>query len=188
MFLAFACLTALLHILFQNVHKQEQEQEQNQVIVLLGCSNSQIQNQRIQSVLNYINSTTKPVTLYLSGGSKDGNTVSESSIMRKKIIKEYPNLIIYTDTESTNTAENFINLNKWINHSNISKPDKIIITTSDFHKERAEKIFNGIIPDITPEWNLSKSNCNWCWDAEPFHMKNVDTDIVRALYPGRLND
>ena len=184
MYLALAFLTALLNVLFHNVHKQEP----NQVIVLLGCSNSQIQNQRIQSVLNYINSNTTPVTLYLSGGSKDGNTVSESSIMRKKIIKEYPNLIIYTDTESTNTAENFINLNKWINHSNISKPDKIIITTSDFHKERAEKIFNGIIPDITPEWNLSKSNCNWCWDAEPFHMKNVDTDIVRALYTEHLNE
>ena len=186
MFLVFACLTALLHVLFQNVHKQEQEQ--NQVIVLLGCSNSQIQNQRIQSVLNYINSNTAPVTLYLSGGSKDGNTVSESSIMRKKIIKEYPNLIIYIDTESTNTAENFMNLNKWMNNSDTSKPDKIIITTSDFHKERAEKIFNVIIPGITPEWNLSKSNCNWCWDAEPFHMKNVDTDIVRALYPEHLND
>jgi len=179
----FASLIALFLILFRNIH----EHQPKQIIVLLGCSNSQIQNQRIQSVLNYINSTTEPVTLYLSGGSKDGNTDSEASIMRTQIIKKYPNLTIYTDTESTNTAENFMNLNKWIQQSNTSKNDKVVITTSDFHKERAEKIFNGIIPDITPEWNLSTSNCNWCWDAEPFHMKNVDTDIVRALYPAPLN-
>ena len=40
----------------------------NEVIVLLGCSTPYLQNQRVNSVLTYIETTTNPVTLYLSGG------------------------------------------------------------------------------------------------------------------------
>ena len=155
--------------------------EKTKIIVLLGCANSQIQNQRVQTVINYIDSTPDKVVVYLSGGSKNGNTESEASIMRAKIEKTHPHIKIYTDTKSTNTAENFINLNKWIQQTNKSEHEEIIITTSDFHKDRAEKIFNGVVDNITPEWNLSTSNCKWCWEAEPILMKNVDTDIMEAL-------
>jgi len=62
--------------------------KEKQIIVLLGCNNQEIQNQRIQSLFDYIESTTTPFTVYLSGGSKNGNTESEASIMRKKIQKK----------------------------------------------------------------------------------------------------
>lgn len=182
------CYMSVLYVTTTSMMPQPQKEEK-QIIVLLGCNNQEIQNQRIQSLFDYIESTTTPFTLYLSGGSKDGNTESEASIMRKKIHKIYPNITIYVDMESTNTAENFINLHNWMQENNIQTEDenvneneKIVITTSDFHKERAEKIFTGIVPNATLEWNLSKSNCDWCWEAEPIHMKNVDTDIARALY------
>ena len=37
----------------------------NELIVLLGCSMPYLQNQRVQSVLSYIETTSKPITLYL---------------------------------------------------------------------------------------------------------------------------
>ena len=152
----------------------------NEVIVLLGCSTPYLQNQRVNSVLTYIETTTHPVTLYLSGGSKDGNTESESSIMQRRIHKLHPNINIYIDPESKNTVENFVNLNRWIQETK-NPISKVIIATSDFHKERAEKIFNLIVDNIVPEWNLSTSNCEWCWDAEINHMKNIQSDIKKAL-------
>ena len=152
----------------------------NEVIVLLGCENPRLQDQRINSVLTYIETTTSPVTLYLSGGSKYGNTESESSIMKRKIHRLHPNIKIYIDQESKNTIKNFVNLNNWMQETENSIA-KVIIATSDFHKERAEKIFNLIVDDIVPEWNLSTSNCDWCWDAETTHMKNIQSDIEKSL-------
>ena len=119
----------------------------NEVIVLLGCSTPYLQNQRVNSVLTYIETTTSPVTLYFSGGSKDCNTESESSIMQRRIHKLHPNVNIYIDPESKNTVENFVNLNNWMQETENSIA-KVIIATSDFHKERAEKIFNLIVEDI----------------------------------------
>tara|TARA_B110000503_G_C7087575_1_gene388017 strand:+ start:419 stop:901 length:483 start_codon:yes stop_codon:yes gene_type:complete len=156
------------------------EQPNAHLIVLLGCENPQLQDQRIQTVLDYIESTSNPIILYLSGGTKNGNTDTESSIMQTKIQKLHPHLKIYTDTNSKNTVENFVNFNDWIQSYN--KPiQKVIITTSDFHKERAQKIFKLIINDVEPEWNVSRSNCGWCWDAEKTHMENIQRDVNKAL-------
>ena len=151
------------------------------VILLLGCANPTIQNQRIQSVITYINSNSDQITLYLSGGSNNGDAETEASIMQRKIQDVHPNIDIYTDHTATNTAENFVNFSKWIQKSDLKESDKVVITTSDFHKTRAEKLFNGVISEITPEWNLSVSDCRSCWESEPIHMKNVDADIFNAL-------
>ena len=92
------------------------------------------------------------------------------------------NVQIVLEENATNTAENFVYLKRWVN-SNFSQDDlpEFIITTSDFHKTRAEQIFQGIMPDITPKWNLSKSSCIQCWRDESIHMKNVPVDIYKAL-------
>ena len=58
----------------------------------------------------------------------------------------------------------------------------IVITTSDFHQDRAERIFQGIMPEITPQWNLSKSSCTRCWSDEMIHIKNVQSDITKAIH------
>jgi uncharacterized SAM-binding protein YcdF (DUF218 family) len=175
-----AVLCYILLYSMSNVVLYPVVQLNNEVIVLLGCSTPYLQNQRVNSVLTYIETTTSPVTLYLSGGSKDGNTESEASIMQRRINKLHPNVNIYIDPESKNTVENFVNLNNWIQQTN-NPVSKVIIATSDFHKERAEKIFNLIVDNIVPEWNLSTSNCDWCWDAEATHMKNIQSDIKKAL-------
>ena len=147
----------------------------NQIILVLGCSNKHIQNQRIETLLEYLKTTNQPVILYLSGGKKHSHIKdTEADIMLSQIIKKYPNLEIHIDRTATNTAENFINFNNWLVEK---KTNKIIVNTSDFHKERAEKIFNKVIKDIDPEWNLSKSHCEHCWREEKIHMKNIDADL-----------
>ena len=56
-----------------------------------------------------------------------------------------------------------------------------MISTSEFHKTRAEKIFKGVIPEINPVWNLSNSYCSQCWNDEKIHMKNIVNDVQRAI-------
>jgi hypothetical protein len=61
-----------------------------------------------------------------------------------------------------------------------------VITTSDFHKERVSKIFDGIFynfNETTPIWNLSISNnCIHCWNDDVIHMQNVGIDIKNAVH------
>jgi hypothetical protein len=42
-------------------------------------------------------------------------------------------------------------------------------------------IFKGILPELEPVWNLSKSHCTYCWSDENIHMRNVDADIKKAI-------
>ncbi len=152
-----------------------------QIILVLGCSNPNIQNQRIESLFEYINNQNQPVILYLSGGRKtQGMIEPEADIMLRQIEQKFPDIEIHIDRTATNTAENFINFNNWLQEQKLDY-NKIVINTSDFHKERAEKIFNGVIDNITPIWNLSISQCKWCWESETQHMKNVESDIKNAL-------
>ena len=176
-FLEYITFVVSISILWQ--YYKEDISDEN-IILVLGCSNSYIQEQRIQTLFEYIENTNKHTVLYLSGGKKNPELKeTEADIMLKKINKKYPELEIHVDRTATNTAENFINFNKWVEEKN---SNKIIINTSDFHKERAEKIFNGLIKNKTPEWNLSISNCKWCWEDEKMHMKNIENDIKKSLH------
>jgi len=175
-FIEYIIFVLSLSIILQ--YYKEDISDEN-IMLVLGCSNSYIQEQRIQSLFEYIENTNKPTVLYLSGGKKTSELKeTEADTMLKKINKKYPNLEIHIDRTATNTAENFINFNKWVEEKNANK---IIINTSDFHKERAEKIFNNVIKNKIPEWNLSISNCEWCWEDEKIHMKNIEKDINRSL-------
>jgi hypothetical protein len=94
-------------------------------------------------------------------------------------LKKIDNFVL--DNRAKNTAENFYNLKKWISFNNITSFN-IIITTSEFHKERAEKIFNGIFQNnIIPQWNLAKKTCMTCWNDEKIHMRNIESDIQKAI-------
>jgi uncharacterized SAM-binding protein YcdF (DUF218 family) len=152
-----------------------------QIILVLGCSNVNIQNQRIESLFEYINNQNQPVILYLSGGRKTPEMIeSEADIMLRQIKQKFPDIEIHIDRTATNTVENFINFYKWLHEEKLDY-NQIIINTSDFHKERAEKIFYRVIDNIKPNWNLSISQCKWCWESETQHMKNVESDIKNAL-------
>ena len=154
-----------------------------EVIVILGCTNNKIQKERVNSALNYINKSKSSKIVYLSGGIKNEieDKISESSKMFKLLKNKKINAQIIIDEKSKNTAQNLINLKKWIKLN--SKEDMLsyVIITSDFHKERVLSIFKKIFLTDKVKFILSKSNCNNCWKDEEIHKKNIHSDIMEAL-------
>ncbi len=151
------------------------------IMIVLGCHIQDIQQHRITTAINY-SKNNETQTWFLTGGVKNaiGNAVSEAEQMKDFLFTE-SNIII--DTQATNTAENFLNFKKWYQHAGFDETPQIVITTSAFHKERAEKIFRGIFYDIPvdPVWNLSHQACPSCWSDESIHMRNVESDVNKAL-------
>jgi len=153
------------------------------IMVVLGCHLIDIQTDRIYKAIEYATQLNNPYIWFLTGGIKyDLQTCqvnnSEASMMLSALNKT-DNIIL--DEKAKNTAENFNNLKKWIYLNNYTNAD-IVITTSEFHKERAEKIFNGIFKNnIIPKWNLSNKACSTCWNDEKIHIRNVDNDIRKAI-------
>ena len=70
-----------------------------EIVIILGCSNNFIQNQRVQAGIDYIKQSKLDKILYLSGGIKNQikNDVSESSKMLKQIMNENLNAKIILD-------------------------------------------------------------------------------------------
>ena len=156
--------------------------------IVLGSADETILGERIQTAIVYISESPNPNILFISGGVKNAITncgaeteASKAANMIKIIGTGAVQIVL--EEKATNTAENFVYLKQWVNNNygNDDLPD-VVITTSDFHKNRAEQIFNGVIPEIKPKWNLSKSACMRCWSDESVHMKNVKSDIERALH------
>ena len=156
------------------------------VMVVLGSADERILRERISAAIQFIQSSDDAIILFISGGVKNAivNTdeMSEASKAAQLLDQQsFDRIQIVLDEYATNTAENFAYLKRWVNN-NFSRdelPD-FVITTSDFHQTRAERIFHGILPDIIPKWNLSKSSCVQCWSDEAIHMRNVHTDIMKA--------
>lgn len=162
------------------------KQQKKVIMVILGCSIEEIQHDRLATALAYNDKENNDLEViwYLSGGVKnvvDGNLhATEASKMSEKINSK--NIIL--DELATNTAENFLHLREKINNFvwNDSPPE-IVITTSEYHKERAEVIFNWIF-ETTPyeaKWNLSRKACISCWSDEKIHMKNAINDVHKAF-------
>lgn len=156
------------------------------VLVVLGCADNTIQQERVNAAIDFINQSDAPIKLYVSGGVKNAmlsNEKSEASRMASNF--EDKDVEIILDEKATNTAENFAYLKQWVRNNLSNNEDDMlpnfVITTSDYHKKRAETIFNGILPDVNPVWNLSVSNCPTCWTDENIHMRNVRADIYHAV-------
>lgn len=157
-------------------------------MIILGCHIKDIQHTRIQAAIDYGKNNESQIW-FLTGGVKNALesavSISEAEHSEAEQMKELlfseSNVII--DTEASNTAENFANFKKWYQLAEFSIPPQIVITTSLFHKARAEKIFQGIFydVDVQPVWNLSKLACSTCWSDEQFHMQNVESDVKKAL-------
>ena len=154
-----------------------------EVIIILGCSNNSIQKERVQAGLNYINKSKLPKILYLSGGIKNDiqDSISESSKMLKEIKNHKIDATVVIDEKSKNTAENFVNLKKWIQNNYVYNLFNFVIVTSDFHKDRALKLFSAIFDNMKAKFILSKSDCIQCWKDEKIHLKNIKSDIMDAL-------
>jgi uncharacterized SAM-binding protein YcdF (DUF218 family) len=162
------------------------------VVVVLGSSDERILAERVSAAIQYIQSSENHIILFVSGGVKNAfvnaNQITEAAKAAKILNDDIHsnnefnvNVQIVLDEKATNTAENFAYLKQWVNQTfpQDDLPD-FVITTSDFHQIRAEQIFQGIIPQVTPKWNLSKSSCIHCWSDESIHIKNVSADIMKA--------
>jgi hypothetical protein len=153
------------------------------IMIVLGCHIRDIQNNRIQAAIDYSKNVESQIW-FLTGGVKNAisnsGLITEAEQMKSSLLTE-SNVVI--DTDATNTAENFLNFKKWYQLAEFDEPPQIVITTSAFHKARAEKIFEGIFYDmpVEPVWNLSQLACPTCWSDENFHMRNVESDVKRAL-------
>lgn len=168
--------------IFVYIHTRHriEKNNQKQIMVVLGCGMEELQNDRIKTAVDYVDKLDTSVVWFLTGGIKNAIITydTEASKMEKQIKSKSHQIVM--DENARNTAENFAYLQKWMKTENIKQP-KIMITTSEFHKERAEKIFNGIMDNETEvKWILSNGSCETCWDDEKIHMKNVDKDVENA--------
>jgi len=143
-----------------------------------------LQQDRVSTALKYyesLNLDENDVYWYLSGGVK--NALESKQTEASKMLTQMKSLEkskIILDTSATNTAENFRNFSKFIKE--LDSLTKIIIVTSDFHKVRAEKFFYGFFTkENKPEWILSYLECSTCRQDENYHMKNVVSDIEKAI-------
>ena len=179
----FSSLLFVLILLF--VHFVFCLSAKHDILVVLGSADDHILSERVAAAMQYIQSShNQSIILFISGGVKNaftGDDVTEASKAAGAFFDE--NVQIVLDENATNTAENFAYLKRWVNH-NFSQDDlpSFVITTSDFHQVRAERLFHGFLPDVTPQWNLSKSSCSRCWADESIHIKNVPTDILKARH------
>jgi uncharacterized SAM-binding protein YcdF (DUF218 family) len=183
---SFVLLLLFIHFVFCFSAKHD-------ILVVLGSADDRILSERVSAAMQYIQSSShnQSIILFISGGVKnalqdDGLVnVTEASKAAGAFSSEssYANVQIVLDENATNTAENFAYLKRWVNH-NFSQDDlpSFVITTSDFHQVRAERLFHGFLPDVTPQWNLSKSSCSRCWADESIHIKNVPADILKARH------
>lgn len=172
----------------------------NILIILLGCNILKILNDRVSTAVNFAINREKEhndtVIWFLSGGIKYNNkeniNISEAqqmanSIMREKeLIKKNSDInnewTFILDTNSTNTAENFMMVNQLLNTKNISLYiNTIYVVTSKYHYKRAKIISDYISKNNTYEWVLSpleEINSNY-W--ENIHIKNVEKDINETM-------
>jgi uncharacterized SAM-binding protein YcdF (DUF218 family) len=183
---SFILLLLLIHFVFCFSSKHD-------VLVVLGSADDRILSERVSAAIQYIQSShNRSIILFISGGVKNAFHGDDGIVNSSEASKaagafsnesSYENVQIVLDENATNTAENFAYLKRWVNH-NFSQDDlpSFVITTSDFHQVRAERLFHGFLPDVTPQWNLSKSSCSRCWADESIHIKNVPADILKARH------
>jgi len=176
----------------------------NILIILLGCHISILLNDRIETAIQFVNQLNQSnklnqssileelnVDWFLSGGIKNpelNDQLKEADKMAQIISANYANSSANSstnwsyikDTIATNTAENFIMASKYI-ETNPNKYDKIYVVTSNFHYSRAKAISDLINPVNNYEWILGKEELNDSRYWEKIHMKNVKSDVDKAL-------
>jgi uncharacterized SAM-binding protein YcdF (DUF218 family) len=164
----------------------------NILLILLGSNISYLLNDRVHTAIHFVgkyNDTN--IDWFLSGGIKNPNedTISEAEKMSQTISKyqhKYTTSLqnnkwsYIHDTESTNTAENFIRAKQFINESN-KKYNELYIVTSEFHHNRAKKISEKLLTNIEPKWILGNAELHDSYYWEGIHIQNVNSDVEKAL-------
>lgn len=162
----------------------------NILFVLLGCGVRYLLNSRVDTAVQFAREcNTSQIDWFLSGGIKNPleDTVTEAEKMAYQIsqyeqthnITRHKWNYIY-DTIATNTAENFIMVNKYLLKTPVNY-SKIYVITSAFHHFRASKIAEQIIKDTELHWILGDAELEDSRYWEQIHIKNIDADIKKAV-------
>ena len=163
----------------------------NILLILLGCNISYLLNDRIITAVKFAsNFNNTNINWFLSGGIKnpDEDTITEAEKMASYITKykdTYSNDLygnnwnFIFDTVATNTVENFIMAQKYL-EGNLNDFSEIYIITSKFHHNRASKIANKII-NKEVKWILGDAELEDSLYWESVHIKNVDSDVTKAI-------
>lgn len=164
------------------------------LIILLGCNIATLLYDRIHTALSISSAYTEQgiqVDWFLSGGIKDSSsnsTISEAARMRELITQYNKNgttpatdnwNYIY-DTNSQNTAENFIMVDKYLK-TNGTQYGRIYVVTSQFHHVRAKRFQSIISPSASFEWVLSPMELEDSNYWENIHLQNVEQDVEKAF-------
>lgn len=163
----------------------------NILLILLGCNMSYLLNDRISTAVNFASKFNETnINWFLSGGIKnpEEDTVTEAEKMAQEISKFeeiYVNDVtgskwnyIY-DTIATNTAENFIMAQKFLEEQPVYYSE-IYVITSRFHYNRAKKIADKLI-NKNVKWILGNGEFIDSVYWENIHIKNVDADVNKAI-------
>jgi len=160
------------------------------LIILLGCNIYNLLLDRIEVAKLFVQQQNPATNVdwFLSGGIKnpsDNSVETEASIMKRLIQKEISpadgtrfNFIL--DTESTNTAQNFVRASVYLNSTRDSYSN-VYIVTSDFHSKRAQTLMNYVDPTYDFEWILGPMELHDSRRMENIHMKNVYSDYMGAM-------
>lgn len=161
------------------------------LIIILGSNIPNILKDRVNTIGNYVNNITKKSSTIefdwiLTGGYKGDNPdnlPTEAEIMKTQLQNysfdnyNFTNYLI--DRNSTNTVENFLFASKYLEANNYY--DSVYIVTSDYHQSRANMILKKIIPDNDFKWILGKEEELDSRYWERIHIKNIDSDLTKAL-------
>jgi hypothetical protein len=176
------------------------------LIVILGCNILSILYDRLNTAIDFVNKSNnnsvnsvnlmdliitrekKSFDWLLTGGSKDNDKIPEAEIMLNMLKDEnYLNTNFIIDSNSTNTVENFIFLNKYLKVTNTTNIyQDVYIVTSNFHFTRAKKIADRISPKNNYKWLLGKEETPDLVVSEKYHIANVDLDIKKATCANNL--
>ena len=160
------------------------------LLILLGSHLFNLLQDRINTSLKFIEYTqinynnSINITWYLSGGKKDPNSNSdtEANIMKMQILNFSNNQTQWNfilDEKSSNTAENFVSVSKWLNSTTMIF-DQLYVVTSDFHFTRANKMLTLIDPSRKYNWVLGKLEEIDSRYWELIHSNNIESDVRLA--------
>tara|TARA_X000000950_G_C13849486_1_gene633858 strand:- start:1189 stop:1722 length:534 start_codon:yes stop_codon:yes gene_type:complete len=154
-------------------------------VLILGSHIDSILENRVNELIKTIHrSELNDYTIFCSGGVKYDNlkgVKTEADKMIEIINKKLPsekNYKIVKDDKSTKTAENLLNFKEYCNSL---KFDNVILVTSNFHFNRADKMWKHINSrNIDTIWILESNSLEkfpWLMKEEEIHIKNYLRDL-----------
>ena len=155
------------------------------LVVLLGSSNNELLEDRINIATNSVLGSPDEVDWFLSGGFTSDVTQSESIKMEKSISKyRFENSIwnYILDEQAKNSSENLVNLEKFLDTIDYSY-ERMMLVTSGFHVNRVKKMISMLSKLNKYNWDFVSGTLSFhdsdYWES--IHIQNAESDILKAL-------